>query len=62
MVDLTPAEAGICLLAIVRAEFAAGWEGTPPPEAALEAEGPTARNELLGGNKNERNNTYGQIP
>ena len=34
MVDLTPAEAGICLLAIVKAEFAAGWEGTPRPWGA----------------------------
>ncbi len=34
MVDLTPAEAGICLLAIVKAEFAAGWESTPRPWGA----------------------------
>ena len=34
MVDLTPAEAGICLLAIVKVEFAAGWEGTPRPWGA----------------------------
>lgn len=34
MVDLTPEEARICLLAIVKAEFAAGWEGTPRPWGA----------------------------
>lgn len=31
MVDLTPEEARICLLAIVKAEFAAQWGGAPRP-------------------------------
>jgi len=30
-IELTPTEAGICLLAIIKAEFAAQWGGAPRP-------------------------------
>ncbi len=38
MVDLTPAEARLCLLAVVKIEFAAGWDGTPRPWGAASRE------------------------